>query len=105
MVFIGTVFSSLVIMADDAGPPWVAARTRRAKKNPILPDDKSIAAGKTIYIAQCLKCHGDTGKGDGPSAKDLDRQAKGSLRSGSGRPDGWRTLLENHHRPKADADI
>jgi mono/diheme cytochrome c family protein len=76
MVFTGTVFSSLVMLADDASPPWVAPARAARKKNPIPPDDKSIAAGKAIYVAQCLKCHGDTGKGDGPSAKDLTPRPK-----------------------------
>jgi mono/diheme cytochrome c family protein len=76
-VLLVTVFSSLVIMADDSGsPPWVAPARAARKKNPIPPDDNSIAAGKAVYIAQCLKCHGDTGKGDGPSAKDLTPRPK-----------------------------
>jgi mono/diheme cytochrome c family protein len=65
------------LLADDNGrPPWVAPSRAARKKNPIAADDKSIAAGKGIYIAQCLKCHGDAGKGDGPSAKDLDPKPK-----------------------------
>jgi len=72
-----TVFPSLVMMADDAAsPPWVAPARAARKKNPIAPDDKSIAAGKAVYVAQCLKCHGDAGKGDGPSAKDLNPRPK-----------------------------
>ena len=73
---LGTVFSSLM-MADDADKgAWVAPARAAKKKNPIASDAKSIAAGKTVYVAQCLKCHGDAGKGDGPSAKDLNPKPK-----------------------------
>jgi copper transport protein len=37
--------------------------------NPILADAQSLAAGKTVYEAQCAICHGLTGNGDGPQAK------------------------------------
>lgn len=35
-------------------------------KNPFLKDKISLARGKFIYTNQCLVCHGDQGKGDGP---------------------------------------
>lgn len=64
------IFSSRA-MSEDAPPPWVAPARAARKANPIAVDDKSIAAGKAVYIAQCIKCHGDAGKGDGVAAKDL----------------------------------
>ena len=45
---------------------------RARKKNPVAADAKSLAAGKTFYAQQCESCHGTSGKGDGPAAKDLD---------------------------------
>jgi cytochrome c553 len=40
-------------------------RTVTALCDVIIPaDDKSKAAGKNVYIAQCLSCHGKDGKGD-----------------------------------------
>jgi mono/diheme cytochrome c family protein len=54
---------------------WVAPIRASKKKNPIPADEKSVALGKAVYIRECLSCHGSTGKGDGPAAKDLIRKA------------------------------
>lgn len=40
--------------------------------DPSVPDAATLAAGKEVYAKmQCAKCHGPTGKGDGPSAPEL----------------------------------
>ncbi len=52
--------------------PWNAPVRAAHRKNPVLADAASIAAGKALYAQECASCHGDTGKGDGPSAKDLE---------------------------------
>jgi mono/diheme cytochrome c family protein len=49
----------------------VPARAAR-RANPVAADEKSIAAGKKLYIQECLDCHGDKGRGDGAGARDLD---------------------------------
>jgi len=54
-----------------AEEPWVAPARNAKKVNPVAIDDKSLAAGKTLYIKHCLSCHGATGAGDGPAAKEL----------------------------------
>lgn len=35
-------------------------------------DDASLARGKALYTESCLKCHGEAGRGDGPSAATLE---------------------------------
>jgi mono/diheme cytochrome c family protein len=70
------LFSSLVISADDSQSQWVAPARWVRRTNPVPADRASIAAGKAVYIAQCLECHGAAGKGDGRSAKDLNPQPR-----------------------------
>ncbi len=54
---------------------WKAPERAARKKNPIPADANSIAAGRTVYTKECFSCHGTTGKGDGPAAKDLEKSA------------------------------
>lgn len=51
---------------------WKAPASADAKKNPLGDDAATIAAGKAVYVKECLSCHGKKGKGDGPSAAELD---------------------------------
>jgi mono/diheme cytochrome c family protein len=53
------------------GAKWVAPASRAQKPNPVVADSTSIAVGRKIYMQKCAKCHGDSGKGDGPDALEL----------------------------------
>jgi mono/diheme cytochrome c family protein len=53
---------------------WKAPARASKRKNPIPADEKSITRGKDLYAQNCLSCHGATGKGDGPAAKDLPKK-------------------------------
>ena len=37
-------------------------------KNPVPPDEPSIAEGRKVYLRCCASCHGPSGKGDGSMA-------------------------------------
>jgi copper transport protein len=34
-------------------------------RDPIAPDEQSLAAGRDVYSTHCETCHGETGRGDG----------------------------------------
>jgi len=47
---------------------WTLPADADATKNPLTVDAKLLATGKAIFKDKCQKCHGSTGKGDGPDA-------------------------------------
>jgi len=51
--------------------PWEVPKRAERKKNPLPADRASLAAGREVYVAECLDCHGRRGKGDGVSSRDL----------------------------------
>ena len=57
---------------DKKKKPWVVPEKSKAMKSPVKSDAASLANGKTLYTKHCKSCHGATGKGDGPKAKELD---------------------------------
>ena len=87
--------SKLVLLAVIAGvslaaspkEEWKAPARAAAKKNPITADAISVGRGKGVYTAECASCHGNSGKGDGPSAKDLE-VTPGDMTKLGGQSDG-----------------
>jgi mono/diheme cytochrome c family protein len=91
--------------------PWVAPASETAKKNP-LPADKKIAdQGEKVAKVNCVSCHGNKGKGDGPAAVALnpkpadwtskrvqdmpDGEIFWKITAGRGPMPAWRHLPEN----------
>ena len=56
--------------AKDQGE-WKAPARAARKVNPRPADAASVEAGRKVYVAECLDCHGARGAGDGPGARDL----------------------------------
>jgi copper transport protein len=36
-------------------------------RDPVAPDEQSLAIGRDVYTSYCETCHGETGRGDGPT--------------------------------------
>ncbi len=69
---------------------WNIPATAATEKNPLTVNDAVMVAGKKLYEGKCQRCHGKTGKGDGPDAEaehaaDMDLTAAARLAKN---PDG-----------------
>lgn len=54
------------------GEPWPVPDKYEKLKNPVKSDSTSLAEGKALWVKHCQSCHGKTGKGDGPTASQLE---------------------------------
>jgi mono/diheme cytochrome c family protein len=54
--------------ASDA-PEWTAPEGERARSSPVAVSPEGLDRGRHLYREHCATCHGETGKGDGPSSK------------------------------------
>lgn len=87
-----------------------------AVPNPIEANEESIAAGGELFTTNCMVCHGESGRGDGPAAAGLEKQPANlteahvqELSDGAlfyiishGRPDtpmvAWENVLDEEQR-------
>jgi mono/diheme cytochrome c family protein len=60
--------AAISVFGDAPPEEWKAPARAAKKQNPVAVNADSIAAGKKVFVANCLACHGATGKGDGPAA-------------------------------------
>ena len=97
--------------AAQVSGPWVAPDFEKAKKNPLSSDKKTAEQGEKVAKVNCVSCHGDKGKGNGPAAvalnpkpadwtsarvqKESDGEIFWKVTIGRGPMPSWRHLSEN----------
>jgi mono/diheme cytochrome c family protein len=59
---------SAIVSAQYAG--WTIPPTGKDEKSPLKASADVLSKGKSLFTANCQKCHGPLGKGDGPESKD-----------------------------------
>src|SRR6478736_2334984 len=66
------LFAFALLTTARAGSPWNAPATAAKVQPPFSTGAKVISGGRAIYEDRCADCHGKSGKGNGPSASDLE---------------------------------
>ncbi len=98
-------------LVAQAQTPWAAPESEKGKKNPVPNDKKTIEQGEKVAKVNCVSCHGDKGKGNGPAAVALnpkpadwtskrvqdepDGEIFWKITNGRGPMPSWRHLPEN----------
>lgn len=55
------------VSAQYAG--WTIPDTAKTEKSPVKNPAAAVTKGKSLFTANCQKCHGPLGKGDGPDSQ------------------------------------
>ena len=64
----GGVLSAGAPSVDD--DEWVAPAEERSIVSPLSPTNpEHLKKGRSLFVKHCLTCHGEQGRGDGPSAR------------------------------------
>lgn len=72
----------------DGAAHWMSPKDTVVRNNPIKSDKDSISRGLALYKTNCVACHGEQARGDGPAGKAL-KPKPANLRQMSGKhPDG-----------------
>lgn len=58
----------IVRWLNEQSKPWVIPLEYKSLKNPLLPSESLLSSARETYADQCVQCHGERGKGDGPQA-------------------------------------
>jgi len=70
IALLGMIVISIVLAAMRRGP-WVIPEDAARRENPLRPSPNNLPAARGLYRENCVECHGDTGKGDGPKGRKL----------------------------------
>lgn len=87
---------------------WTAPERASKRSNPVPTSPAVLTKGKAIYLKHCDSCHGTSGDGDGPKAKDLSKKPAALASGIKGQSDGalfWKITEGKKPMPSFDTDL
>jgi mono/diheme cytochrome c family protein len=70
LILLAAFSMSGTLLAQD----WKAPASAGNRPNPVPANANTIALGQKLYTANCMTCHGPSGKGDGPGGAALEKK-------------------------------
>ena len=68
LVLVAILYTGVLVgTATQEREPWIVPEEERAVENPLTSSDDLIEEGAELFRKNCLMCHGEIGKGDGPA--------------------------------------
>src|SRR5262249_49600636 len=73
------VMLGMLVLVVAGVAAFFALRGKAGPPPPEIAGNRVLVAGREIYLARCVSCHGIAGKGDGPIARSLQGPAPRDL--------------------------
>jgi mono/diheme cytochrome c family protein len=67
-VFVAALFLGLAADALAQYQGWLIPDGGKEEKSPLKPGGDVVKRGQTLFLANCGRCHGPEGKGNGPDS-------------------------------------
>lgn len=69
LIFLLAVAAAAAVYSYTQSRLWIVPEAAKRVKNPLPLTPGALQSARALFGDQCVECHGDSGKGDGPQAK------------------------------------
>jgi len=85
---IGLLLALTPTVVSGQGSDWKAPPVAANRPNPVAGNAKATELGQKLYVANCMSCHGQSGRGDGPGGAALEKKPADLSKKIIGQTDG-----------------